>query len=71
MFFPTVPGGGAGHESGFSKVISEVALINVSSASRSMRLTSSSHVGISWMRPITWPAVHTYLNVSTRDQTRC
>lgn len=35
------------------------ALDSVSMASRSMRCTSSAHVGISWMRPMTCPAVHT------------
>lgn len=29
------------------------------SASFSMRLTKTSHVGMSWMSPMTWPAVHT------------
>ena len=32
----------------------------VSMASRSMRLMSSSLVGMSWMSPMTWPAVHTW-----------
>lgn len=29
------------------------------SASSSMRLTRTSQVGMSWMSPMTWPAVHT------------
>lgn len=35
------------------------ALEMVSIASFSMRETRSSQVGMSWMRPMTWPAVHT------------
>jgi hypothetical protein len=31
----------------------------VASASFSIRLTSTSHVGISWIKPMTWPVVQT------------
>lgn len=38
--------------------------VNVSCASFSILATSSLHVGMSWIRPMTWPAVHTYHTVS-------
>src|SRR5204862_365902 len=42
-----------------SGVYNAAAFCRVSMASRSIRFTSSSQVGISWMRPMTWPAVQT------------
>lgn len=33
--------------------------LSESSASLLILSTSSPHVGMSWMRPMTWPAVHT------------
>lgn len=57
IFSPTTPVVGAG----VLPTIKLLALLSVSSASRSILEIRLLHVGMSWMRPMTWPAVHTYI----------